>query len=157
MIDYSSFENVLFDWGKWFMSPDGGNKKQRDAQHHTRQVGKVLQHVGGLKNIFDKNILWQSWLQPFDKQRQPGTIKSYLSSLHLFYSYLINENVKVPAAQKEIVRIKETIKQWSKNYHKQCVQRFWQKEEDDIDKLATPEEIRKFDSSRPVRKVIKLY
>ena len=156
VIDNTSFENVLFDWEKWFMSPDGGNKKQRDAQHHTRQVGKVLQHVGGLKNIFDKNILWQSWLQPFDKQRQPGTIKSYLSSLHLFYSYLINENIKVPAAQKEIVRIKET-KQWSKNYRKQCIRRFWQKEEEDIDKLATPEEIRKFDSSKPVRKVIKLY
>ena len=57
----------------------------------------------------------------------------------------------MPAAQKEIVRIKETIKQWSKNYRKQCIRRFWQKEEEDIDKLATPEEIRKFDSSKAVR------
>ena len=62
----------------------------------------------------------------------------------------------MPAAQEEIVRIKEAVKQWSKNYRKQCVRRFWQKEEEDIDKLATPEEIRKFDSSKPVRKVIKL-
>ena len=125
------------------MSPDGGNKKQRNARHHARQVGKVLQDIGSLSNLFNKTILSQSWLQPFEKRKDSkgqttavGTVKSYLSSLHLFYSYLINENIKVPATQEEILRTKETIKTWSRNYRKKCNRRHWEKEQEDLDKLV---------------------
>ena len=60
-------DRMLDDWKEWFMSPDGGNKQERDAKHHTRQVGKVINAVGSVKNIFDKDLLWKEWLEPFEK------------------------------------------------------------------------------------------
>ena len=160
----TSCQVILDNWENWFMSPDGGNKKQKDARHHARQVGKVLQDIGSLSNLFNKTILWQSWLQPFEKRKDSkgkttavGTIKSYLSSLHLFYSYLINENIEVPATQEEVLRTKETVKTWSRNYRKKCNRQHWEKEHEDFDKLVIPEEMRQFDSSKPVREAIKMF
>ena len=49
-----------------------------------------------------------------------GTIWSYLSSLNLFYSHLINENKEVALTSEEILQTKETVKTWSRNYRNEC-------------------------------------
>ena len=59
--------NLLDSFRDWFLSPDGGSKGKKQTQQHVRQVQKVIHAVGSAENLFNKKIVWNSWLQPFDK------------------------------------------------------------------------------------------
>ena len=75
-------------------------------------------------------------------------MKSYLGSLRLFCTFLVNENVNVPVHASEISRMEGRLVQWEKRYKKPMKRRFLEKELEDLTKLVQPEEIRKFENSR---------
>ena len=42
-----------------------------------------------------KDVLWEEWIQSFEKERQPGKIRRYLGSFKLFFTFLINEQREI--------------------------------------------------------------
>ena len=152
--------NLLDGFRDWFLSPDGGSKGKKQTQQHVRQVQKLIHSVGSVENLFNKKTVWNSWLQPFDKVRKPGTIKSYLVSLGHLYGYLLNEQVDLgftSSSPDSLHRLKASMLQWLKVYQKKCDNRRWEKKLEDLPKLLTPDDYRKFDTSYIVRKAVKLF
>ena len=153
-------DDLLEKLQRWFMSPDGGLKAAKDARQNSRQVGTVLKFVGSLTNLFNKNSLWNDWIQQFSENHRPGTIKSYLISLRHFYTFLISEKVKVNVENSDhnsLVRLKEKLAFWMKSYSKKCEERHWEKEMEDLKKLLTADDYKKFDNCVRVRKAVKLF
>ena len=122
--------NLLDGFRDWFLSPDGGSKGKKQMQQQVLQVQKVIHAVGSVENLFNKKIVWSSWLQPFDEVRKPVTIKSYLVSLGHLYGYLLNEQVDLGFTSSNpdsLHRLKASMLQWLNAKQKKCDNQRWEK------------------------------
>ena len=78
-----------------------------------------------LSDILSKRTLWNEWLSKFEKECQPGTVKSYLGALHNFYAFLKCENIPNVSDQPEMLTLLiEQMKLWSKSYRRLVKDRF---------------------------------
>ena len=150
----------------WFLSPDGGSKQRKQVDQHASQITKIIKAVGGLENLFDKTLLWEKWLQPFEQgeltKRQPtaGTIKCYLVSLKHLFSYMLNESIYLSTgktSRSNLQQLKTAMGGWMKVYGRKCEIRFWKKQQEDLLKLIKPHEVRAFDQSKPIIKAEKMF
>ena len=67
-----------------------------------------------LQNIFNKTILRDNWLTPFEKEKCPGTVKSYLASLNQFYIFAKCEKPEgVAATEEQWSRLSTLVKLWN--------------------------------------------
>lgn len=152
----------LLEFQKWLVSPDGGRKCQKSAKQHAFQVSVILASVDPNKSI---SSLWcRELLAKFlsvdvvAKAFLPGTVKSYLSSLRHFYSYLIAEEERHtlgPDDKQKIQLMSDRISRWICSYRKDAATRSLEKMDDDIDKLITPEKVAQFDRSKLALAAIK--
>ena len=153
---------VVFEkFESWLEGPDGGRKDKRCAIQCSRQVQMVVQAISPqnpkLSNIFRKNILRDKWLSEFEKNRQPGTVKSYLGALSKFYVFLKSEKLRnIDATPEMLGSLQDQMKLWIKSYRNLIKGRFWEKRMDDISKLKTPKQVKDFDLSDVARTAIKL-
>lgn len=143
----------------WLQCPDGGRKDEHSALQCSRQVQLVVQYIDKeqpkLSNILDKKILRDRWLSKFEKERQPGTVKSYLGALKQFYLFLGFECPPKNTPVEELASLATQMTQWCKSFHKLVKDRFWEKRVDDMARLKTPEQVKEFDSSDVARTAVK--
>jgi hypothetical protein len=82
-------QSILNTFENWLKGADGGKRGDRSAVQCRRQVELVISYVDNsnptINNILHKNTLRDKWLNKFDKEKKPGTVKSYLGSLNQFY------------------------------------------------------------------------
>ena len=154
-------KELFMKFEKWLQGPDGGRKDERCARQCSRQVQLVMLFINKddpkLLDILSKTMLWNDWLSKFEKERQPGTVKSYLGALHNFYAFLKCEDITNVSDQPEMLtQLIEQMRLWSKSYRRLVKDRFWEKRLDDLNKLKTPAQVKCFDSSDIARSAIKI-
>jgi site-specific recombinase XerD len=153
-------QHIFEQFEKWLPTADGGRKDEGNAQQCCRQIKLVTQYIcpekPTLKDVLDRQTLRDQWLNKFEKEKRPGTAKSYLGALRQFYSFLQCESPKsVDASPKVLSALMVPMMQWSKSYHRLVKARFLEKRMDDLEKLHTPEQIQKFNSSTVARAAVK--
>ena len=118
--------------------PDGGRKNEKCSYQCSRQVQLVAEAINpespNVADLFDRKVLRDSWLTPFEKKKQPGTVKSYLGSLNLFFMFLKCEQFdeKLSISQEQLGLLSDQMKQWNKSYHNLVKDRFWVKRMEDL-------------------------
>ena len=137
-------QDMFKHFEKWLESPDGSRKSEPNAIQCSRQVQLVLQYINpekpSLEDLLCKKTLRDEWLSKFEKERCPGTVKSYLGALKQFYVFLECEcpdRIDAPSTLLNAMSVQMT--QWSKSYRKLLKDRFWEKRMEDLE-----EQIQKF-------------
>lgn len=150
----------------WLQTPDGGRKCEKSAKQHAFQMGVIFEAVNtSTLNMHTVKLLWcKKLLVKFltvyavEKQFLPGTIKSYLSSLRHWYSYILSEEAdRLSTEEKQqIQQTRDRVSRWTASYRKDSAARSLQKMDDDISKLITPKKVDLFDRSELALAAIKL-
>ena len=146
----------------WLKGSDSGQKNECAAVQCRTQVEIVVSYIGGpkpsLDNILRKRILCDQWLTNgfFEKEKQPGTLKSYLGSLNQFYRFLKCENVAVNASSGQLSSLSEQVTLWGRSYRKKNASQHWEKQMEVISSLRTPDQIRDFKTSEVAREAVRL-
>ena len=148
----------------WLRGPDGGRKDEKCARQCMRQVEMVMQVITpdapSISGLLSKSVLRDQWLSIIEKEKKPGTVKSYLGSLNLFFVYLRTECPdkfeELDVNEGQLVSLSEQVKLWAKSSRKMAQNRFWEKRVEDIETLKTPEEVKQFDTSEVARKAVKI-
>uniref|UniRef100_A0A7M5V265 Uncharacterized protein n=2 Tax=Clytia hemisphaerica TaxID=252671 RepID=A0A7M5V265_9CNID len=148
--------SVFDDFKSWIQSPDGGLKKQRQAEQHKNQVMVILrdasEHTFEIKKLFDRKAIRDNWLVVFEHKRAPGTTKSYLYSLRFFYKFIQTDH---PPGLKEFEdkcqEMKNIMDGWITVYRKHQKERQWVNEVKQLQEMITADDINKFDESSQVK------
>ena len=150
---------IFYNFENWLKCADGGQKNEHSAAQCRRQVELVVRYIGpepSLDNILDKTILPDQWLNKFENEKKPGTVKSYLGSLSQFYGFLKCENIDVNATPDDLSSLSEQVKLWGRSYRKKSADRFWEKQIEYMASLRTPEQIKRFETSEVAREAVGL-
>ena len=147
----------IIGFKNWLESVDGREKSIRCASQNSRQILSIITATQTenssftFKNVFNRQILRDNWLTPFNKIRKPGTIKSYLCSLKMFYKYLVCDTPSnIEFDERNCIQMITIVENWLSTYRKKVNIRKWQKQMEDLQKLITPDELHAFDSSDAV-------
>ena len=121
-------------------------KEEHVAKQCSQQVEVVLEYIDlenrDLQNIFNKTILRDKWPTPFEKEKNPGTVKSYLASLNQFYIFAKCEKLEgVVASEEQLSCSSAQVKLWNKSFQRLIKNRFCEKRMDDLSSLWKPEQI----------------
>ena len=124
----------------------------------------VMQFINSEKqaitDLLSKTILRDKWLEPVEKIKQPGTVKSYLGSLNQFFIFLnaecCDQFEELNTSASQLVNLSEQVKLWARSSRKLSKDRFWEKRIEDISKLKKPGDIKKFDTSKVARNAVKI-
>ena len=83
-----------------------------------------------MSNIFHKRTLRDKWLSKFEKERRPGTVKSYLGALNQFYIFLKCERPpQIDVAPEMLSYLSVEMKLCSKSFCKLSKDfLFWEKD-----------------------------
>ncbi|CAB4029524.1 Hypothetical predicted protein [Paramuricea clavata] len=124
--------------------PDGGRKNMKCSLQCSRQVQLVAAAINPespkVSDLFDRKILRDSWLTKFEKEKQPETVKSYLGSLNLFFTFSKCEQLgqQYGVAHDQLGVLSDQMRQWNKSYRNLVKHRFWVKRMEDLANLKTP-------------------
>ena len=148
------------DYCDWLKSVDGGLKPPRSANQHRNVVMNILHFLDSSGRQFSKLVCRKSlnsWISDFEARgRKPGTTKTYLGSVKLFYDFvLITEPNYINIEHHKIAQMKTIITTWCRNLHKLISKAKHYKQLEDLAKLPTPEEIIKLDNSAYKKEAIK--
>ena len=159
--DFATELRKVFDkFETWLRGADGGRKGDRSATQCRRQVELIVSYIDSssqdLAGILNRNSLRDEWLNKFEKEKKPGTVKSYLGSLNQFYAFLKCENVDVGSSVEHLENLSQQVKLWTSSFRKKSSDRFWEKRMDDMSSMRTPEQVRAFDTSEVAREAIRL-
>lgn len=151
----------IFDmFETWLRGADGGRKGDRSATQCRRQIELVVSYIDSsspsLTGILKKKLLRDEWLSKFEKEKRPGTIKSYLGSLNQFYAFLRCENVDVGVSSEILESLSQQVKLWTSSFRKKSLDRFWEKRMDDMSSMRTPQQVSAFDTSEVARDAVRL-
>jgi hypothetical protein len=95
----NNLPQLFVQFEEWLKGPDEGRKNERCASQCHSRVQLVINVIDpenpNLSSLFEKKILRVKWLNIFDEEKQPGTVKSYLDALNKFYFFLKCEGVEV--------------------------------------------------------------
>ena len=156
-------KKILSSFQEWLKGPDGGRKDEKCANQCKRQVQMVIEFIDSknpsLTLLMSKRTIRDKWLTEFEKVKQPGTVKSYLGTLNLFYLFIQVECADkfeaLNVSQPDLISLSNQVKLWARSYRKLSQDRFWEKRVEDLANKKTPEDIRKFDSSEVARTAVK--
>jgi site-specific recombinase XerD len=146
----------LTDFHKWLQSVDGG--KKRSADQHKAQIGVIVEQLGDISQLLDKNSIKTKFLDTYvvEKQFRPGTTKSYLSSLKHWYDFIQINNLVSTDDATAVASMKQTVARWIASERTDAMRRNLQKSDHDIQKLVTPQELSQLNTSQPALMAIKL-
>ena len=150
---------IMQQFEDWLLSPDCEKKDEKTAKQHVAQVKNVLSIIGGgacLQSLLDAKRIRDIFLrQHAEVKYYPATIKSYLMSLQHYCSFLLGENPSgVEFEKDDAISLRERLKNWSGSYKRDTTRRRWEKMEEDVSILITPEKITAFNRSQAVREAI---
>ena len=158
----AELKKIFDNFESWLLGADGGSRgtRCRRATQCRRQVELVVNYIDSsspsLTNILQRIKLRNEWLNRFEKEKQPGTTKSYLGSLAQFYSFLKCENIDVNVSPEQLTSLIEQTKLWARSFRKKSQDRFWEKRMEDMSSMKTPGQIKEFDTSHVARAAISL-
>ena len=90
-----------------------------------------------------------------DEKYSPATIKSSLTSLQHYCSYLLGDQPSdVIFNTEDVIGSREKLRRWSYSYTKETMRRRWEKHEEDVSVLITPEKIKDCDASQASRDAV---
>ena len=75
-------------------------------------------------------------------------------SLRHFYSFCLTEDLGINIPTAKILSLKEKMARWSSSLRKGCSKRHWEKTEEDLHSLISPEHIGEFERSKAARDAI---
>ena len=129
------------------------------AKQHSSQVRKILVIIDPekrLSSLFNKNLIRDKFLVDYaEKIYKPDTVKAHLLSLRNFCSFVKTEepsSVTVDVAM--IEKIEEKARLWSSSYKKDSNCRHLEKQNEDLQKLVTPEMVSQFENSESTRTAV---
>jgi site-specific recombinase XerD len=146
----------------WLQSADGGRKCEKSAKQHAFQVGVIFEAVAESRHV---SALWNHKLlsqflnvHAVQKQFLPATVKSYLSSLRHWFSYIVaEESDRLTVEEKQqIQQVSDRVSRWIGSYRKEGALKHLEKMDADLGKLITPEKVAMFDRSEPALLAIKI-
>lgn len=86
----------------------------------------------------------RSWLSYVVVKYQPGTVRSYLMSLRLFYKFLSQEEVPLPNVTEDLLNARrDLMTSWSSAQKKKVLKRKLEKHDEDYRKLLSSENLHK--------------
>ena len=153
--------HLFASFKKWMVSPDGGKKDIKTAKQHAAQLRKVLEQTGQQENpnaLLDFKLIRDKFVTEYaEVHYEAQTIKSYIMSIRHFLSFVLSEEPnEISATKDQIVTLEEKMRRWAASYKKSTKKRVWQRMEEDIAKIITPEDVRKFETSKAARNAITL-
>ena len=151
---------TLDKFEKWILSPDGGEKDPKPASLVVRQVQKVLIILGteNIESLFDKALIRDKFYPESRATVKAGTTVSYLHSLRKFYTFAMTED-DVGLSQdcrKAADALYKKCGEWCKSLSKDVKRRFWEKQEEDLSRLITPEKVQEFAKTEFARSQVKI-
>ena len=155
----SVVQETLQEFEDWLVSPDCEKKDAKTAKQHVAQVKKVLSVIGEgtcLQSLLDRKLVRDVFLRQYaEKKYFPATIKSYLMSLQHFCSFLLGERPSgVEFVKDDVISLREKLKRWSASYKRETTRRRWEKMEEDVSALITPDKVSDFGRSQAVRDAV---
>ncbi|XP_068670188.1 uncharacterized protein [Montipora foliosa] len=152
-------EETFRDFCQWLQTADGGRRDEKMAKKHCSQVRKMLVTIESerkLSSLFNKNLIRDRFLKDYaEKMYKPDTVKAHLLSLRNFCSFVRTEEPSSVTVNADTIRkIEEKARLWSSSYKKDSNRRHLEKQNEDLEKLVTPEMVSKFERSESARTAI---
>ncbi|XP_048578760.1 uncharacterized protein LOC5499247 [Nematostella vectensis] len=152
-------DKILDAFLQWLQGIDGGRRELRTAKQYVAQVHAIIKDVDPdelrIDSILNKKHLRDKWLQKLERNRKPGTCKAYLGSLSRFLRFLVVEKLEdLKLTEEHVTKVRVQVQEWSASFKKPFKERRWEKHQEDLEKLITPEDVQKFSKSAPVRAAI---
>ena len=157
-LDAATTPKAVFQFETWLKSADGGNLDEGTSKQHRVQLSKILKVVDktqDLASLFNKQVINKKFLEGYAKREyHPKTTKVYLMSLRHFYSFCLSEYLGLSISADRLLSLKEKVARWSSSLRKGCSKRRWEKMEEDLHSLISPEQIGEFERSKAARDAI---
>ncbi|XP_068689985.1 uncharacterized protein [Montipora foliosa] len=156
--DVDTLPGLIVDFENWLQSPDGGKKDVKTAKQHASQVKRILFVIDidkKVSSLLDFGLLKEKFVKHAEEKYVAETIKSYLTSLQHFYSFLLSEKPKEITASCELIsQLREKMRRWSTSYKRSSLKRKWERREEDRVEAITAEKIEAFEKSQISRDAI---
>lgn len=135
------------------MSPDGEQKDKKTATQHVSQLKRVMSVTGGgPASLVDKKKIRDVFLPRAKEKYHAATIKSYLMSLQHYCSFLLEDKPSgVDYDKDNVIDLRDKLKKWSASYKRETTRRRWERQEEDVSSLITPEKVKEFEQSQATR------
>lgn len=144
-------DDMLKQYYEWLVEVDGGYRDEKSAKQYQTQVKSVIRKLKELsqkdehKNLSGSELLTlegqegvtllKKWLTYTVKKYQPGTVRSYLMSIRLFYKYL-SQDCKTPS-QDILTSRRDLMTSWSSAQKKKSLRRRLNKKDADYKKILS--------------------
>ena len=154
--EYAGCETkILKQFCDRLVSPVGEEKDKKTATQHVSQLKRVMSVTGGgPASLVDKKIRDIFLPQAKDKYHA-ATIKSYLMSLQHYCSFLLEDKPSgVDYDRDEVTDLRGKLKKWSASYKRETTRRRWERQEEDVSTLITPDKVREFEQSQATRDAV---
>lgn len=155
-------EEFLADFYGWLIDVDGGYHSTKMAQQYRSQVQSVIRRLKLDETVTktanpnppamyllmlpgkDDIKLLKTWLSYAVDKYQPGTVRSYLMSLRLFYKFLTQERKSdLPDVSMDTLNaLRDYMTSWSAAQKKKVLKRKLEKHDEDFRKLLSSEKLR---------------
>ena len=154
-------ESVLEKFLIYLCGVDRGSKPLESAKQIVADVRRALTaiHAEELEELFDGDCLRDKYLMGYcvKKNHSALSIRKYLRSLIDFLSFLIVERIPLSVTSNDIIRMKEKLALWSKNYKTAANSRYWERQIEDYEVLVTPEHVQVYEKSEHAMKAKELF
>lgn len=144
---------------KYLASMDGGQRPPDTCRDHASHVGRILfeiedptKDVTKLRKDQNLSLLMNTFIQgnnllSDDEKLQPGTLKSYLTSLKLFFRFFLSRRseltVLLSLTDQDIAEIPQAdlrVSNWLKSFYQEMAERRIQKQEQDELEILSDDE-----------------
>ncbi len=112
---------------------------------------RKVEHTGDdIWVLLDTAKIREHWLNRILERLQPGSVKAYIHALRHFYLFFLSVDTIIEANEQEIILCQAKFKNWLKHIRKLLKKCAWQKKEEDLEKLSTPDDFKVFNISPAV-------
>jgi len=166
--DYFQEKNPKSNRHKWLVyfynhlfTPSAGFHKDANRLQHACQVRKLLEECdpAGDDITFlaedEGNKVWIDWVVPNLKEKKPGTLKSYMTSLEMFLEYISKKGSRphLPVLdvnlKNELFDLGNSLKKWRRCITKETSSQKWDRYLEESEHMLTAEEVQEMMDSKP--------
>ncbi len=151
----------LVHYYRHLFTPDAGFHKDKNRLQHASQGKRILEETdpGGDDITFiaddEGSKIWIDWVVPNLKTKKPGTVKSYLTSLEIFLTYVTRKGKRNylptldPDVKNELFDLALNLKKWRRCVTKETSSAKWDRYLDESDTLLTTNDVHEIMNSEP--------
>uniref|UniRef100_A0A7M5UFW8 Uncharacterized protein n=2 Tax=Clytia hemisphaerica TaxID=252671 RepID=A0A7M5UFW8_9CNID len=150
--------------------PDGGRKEPLTAKQISEDVARIVTCINAEYNIsrlFEVSAIRDEYLAntqkmrlkgPADKELRAATIRKYLMSLIIFYTYVIIEKISIDNVEAmDVLNLKMRAVLWRKAYSGEEKEQILAKNSDDTDYLVTDEQVTAYEDSELAKQAMDIF